>query len=49
MVKFGAVKFWHKFLNTMAKFDTKFPDHVIRTSIHTELSQQGYTMQYFNN
>ena len=60
MAKFGALKIWHKFLNTMAKFGTKFPDHGIRTSIHPKFSQTLCTlgiesrrsasaMQYFNN
>ena len=46
--------------NTMAKFGTKFPEHGIRTSIHTKFSQgscvlgielgvTGTTVQYFNN
>ena len=34
MAKFGAVQIWHEFLNTTAKFGTKFPDCGIRTSIH---------------
>ena len=60
MANFGAAKIWHKFLNTMAKFGTTFPDHGIRTSIHTKFSQRnfvlgiergvsGSTVQYFKN
>ena len=26
MAKFGALKIWHKFVNSMAEFGTKFPD-----------------------
>ena len=34
LAKFGAGKVWHRFLNSMARFGTKFPDCRTRTSLH---------------
>ena len=38
MAKLSAVKIWHEFLNTMAKFGTKFPDCGMKTAMYRECS-----------